>query len=420
MEIVLVRHGQSEANGAGVWQGRLDSRLTARGRREAAAVGERLARLDADLVLCSPLERARHTAAPLGRPPEIDEAWQEMDLGGWEGKSFAEVRRNHAEELLAIRAGDEVPFGGTGETLAGFQSRILDALDGLCQRLEGGSRAIVVTHGGVIDVVVAGIIGRRMDRRSFPIVSNSSMTVVARRHDRWVLDRFNDVAHLGVESPWIADQRRQGVPVVGFVRHGVTAANKSGTIQGQSCWGLDDEGRTQSIRFAEWYGPIDRVISSPLDRALQTAAALGDGGVEVDDSVIEIACGSWEGMTYPEVLAADPELARRIFHDGEDLPRGHVGETFADVGERMSEFVSRLRPDPESRTVVVTHGGAIRSLVGSMTGAGPEIRSSLGTPANTSVTHVALTEAGPMLADYALAPHLDADGPWMDDGGRRS
>ena len=80
----------------------------------------------------------------------------------------------------------------------------------------------------------------------------------------------------------------------------------------------------------------------------------------------------------------------------------------------MSGIVEGSSFHPAERAVVVTHGGAIRSLVGWITGAGPAIRRVLGTPANTSVTHVALTPAGPVLADYALSPHLEEPGPWMD------
>jgi broad specificity phosphatase PhoE len=185
-------------------------------------------------------------------------------------------------------------------------------------------------------------------------------------------------------------------------------AGRQGIIQGQSCRGLDGEGLEQARRLAGWYGPVDRVITSPLARARQTAEVLaGPAPVEESPEVIEIGCGAWEGLSYPEVLENDPDTAARIFDRGEDLPRGGTGETFAQVAERMDRFLTNLIVEPERRTLVVSHGGAIRSLVGSITGAGGAARRVLATPDNSGVTHVALTPDGPVLADYSIAPHLE-------------
>ena len=145
-----------------------------------------------------------------------------------------------------------------------------------------------------------------------------------------------------------------------------------------------------------------------MDRAAETAAALADGwSPNVDDLLAEMAFGEWEGVLYEELLAADDPLARRIYREGHDLPRGGTGESFAQVVDRMCRFSARFAPDPGKRTAVVTHGAAIRALVACITGRGPEINRGLATSDNTGVTHVAFTSDGPMLADYSLAPHLE-------------
>ncbi len=407
MRIVLIRHGESAANHSQRWQGQGDSPLTEQGRRQAAALAARLGPDPFDLVVSSDLVRAADTAKALGVPVEMDPAWREIDLGGWEGKTFEEVADTAGDLLVALRAGEDVRFGGTGETLAEFEGRAVEAFRSLADRVGEGTVA-VVTHGGVIDALVGRHIGRPQGRRGYPIVENTSLTVFEGDPPSLRLRRMNDATHLGRETRWVVSQRRQGVPVVAFVRHGVTAANKERRIQGRSGEGLDPEGKEQARRLADWYGPVDRVWTSPLDRAAETAAALADGAATaVDDLLAEMAFGDWEGVLYDELLDGDDPLARRIYREGQDLPRGHSGESFAQVVDRMCRFTGRFEPDPAERTVVVTHGAAIRALVACITGRGPEINRGLATADNTGVTHVVFTPDGPMLADYSLAPHLD-------------
>ncbi len=98
--LIIIRHGETEANMQKVWQGSLDAPLTERGewQAEAAAVGVRkLAdELPIDHFYVSPLGRTQRTAAPIaeaiGMQPVIEEGLREFDLGDWEGRSFQELR----------------------------------------------------------------------------------------------------------------------------------------------------------------------------------------------------------------------------------------------------------------------------------------------------------------------------------------
>ncbi|MDH3518586.1 MAG: histidine phosphatase family protein, partial [Acidimicrobiia bacterium] len=90
-EITFVRHGRSEANEAGVWNGRGDSPLSAEGEQQLGALGPRLARVGFDVVVSSPLERARRTAESFADEVVIDDEFLELDLGRWEGLTGAEV-----------------------------------------------------------------------------------------------------------------------------------------------------------------------------------------------------------------------------------------------------------------------------------------------------------------------------------------
>lgn len=408
LSVTFIRHGRSVANDANLWQGQGDSPLSAEGRKQVELLARRLEWAEFDLVISSDLERAADTAAALGQEIEFDPGWREMDLGAWEGRSFDEVASLHSDLLEAIRRGEAIAFGEFGESLPEFEGRILDALDRLVERV-GEGRVAVSTHGGVIDAIVGRFLGRANGRRTFPIVTNTSLTVLETgglrlNQETLRLARFNDSAHLGHDAGYLGRVRAEGVPVMGLVRHGVTAANKEGRIQGSSCWGLDPEGREQAERFANWYGPVDQVVSSPLDRARQTAEAISPV-FTVDEAVAEMSFGQWEGLSFREMVDAGDEQLMAVYRDGVDLPRGDTGERFADVVERMARFLAGFKPS--GRSLVVSHGAAIRALVGVVSGRGVEIPDHLGVSDNTGVSHVALHEDGPLLVDYSVAPHLE-------------
>jgi probable phosphoglycerate mutase len=326
-----------------------------------------------------------------------------MDLGAWEGQTFEQVAARHPDLLEALRKGEALAFGETGETIPAFEERVFAAVDALAERLERGS-ALVATHGGVIDAVMGRYLGRAAGRRTYPIATNTSMTILEGEPGALRLMRFNDASHLGIEVGFLQRMKQDGLPVVTIARHGVTAANKQGRIQGQSCWGLDDDGRHQAEALARWYPRPDRLISSPLQRAAESAAAFGVPFTE-DPALMEMAFGQWEGKGGGDFEADD--LAARVFHGGEDLPRGYTGETFGEVAERMTGFMARLDPAPGRVTMVMSHGAAIRALIAGFHIRGNDINRDLGVPPNTSYTHLVVTPEGPVLADYALAPHLE-------------
>ena len=408
LSLTLLRHARSEANEAEIWQGQGDAPLSANGRKQVAAVAERLGRRDFDLVISSDLQRARETADAAGRPVETDEGLREMDLGRWEGRTFAEVADEHTDLLAAIRRGEAVQFGTDGESIQAFEERAWATLRRITERVGEGS-VLLATHGGWIDAIVGRLIGRT-DRRTYPIATNTSLTEIrfeslGESEPRFRLQTFNDATHLGWDHGFLQRMREDGKPVIGFVRHGVTEANRSRRIQGQTCWGLDDEGFEQAAALAAGYGAVDRVWASPIQRAAETAQAFDPPAPEFHDDLKEMAFGDWEGMLYDDLLASGDDVVRRVFLDQEDHPRGG-GERFADVAVRMRRFVEALDIGASERVVAVSHGAAIKSLVADIHGRGNDINLDLAVSHNTGVTHVVLTDDGPWLADWSVAPHI--------------
>lgn len=153
-------------------------------------------------------------------------------------------------------------------------------------------------------------------------------------------------------------------PTIVLWRHGQTDWNASRRLQGQSDIELNETGRTQAAtaapRIAE-LGPT-RIISSDLERASRTAAALGDitgVPVETDARLRERSFGLWEGMTHGEIEEGWPE-AFRAWRQGEE-PEGIGADRRVDVGHRVAgcilETVAEM--DDDGVLVVVAHGAAI-------------------------------------------------------------
>jgi broad specificity phosphatase PhoE len=406
-EVVLVRHAQSAANAENVWNGRTDGLLSESGEASLGPLAQRLARWDFDVVLSSPLGRAMQTARSFATEVVTEEGFIEIDLGDWEGMVFTEVQERHGEELAEAISSRKLPLGGTGETLEDVASRAHLAVDDLFERLQPGQRAAVITHGGLIQSVMHRHL-RGKGRRVHAFAANTSITRIIHQYGRPRLATFNDVGHLGSRPQTVDAHLVSGDPVLALVRHGQTRANMERRWQGHGDWDLDELGQRQAEALGEWYGVVETVYSSPLKRAWSTAERIAKDGITSVADLRELNMGEWEGLTTEDIAERWPGVMETIYRDGVDLRRGEIGETWGELSTRFAAAVAGLDTSQTGPTGVVSHGGAIRAYVSWITETTDAHAESLYTPANTSVTHVALTEKGPEIIDYAVATHLEA------------
>jgi probable phosphoglycerate mutase len=163
-------------------------------------------------------------------------------------------------------------------------------------------------------------------------------------------------------------------PVIYYIRHGETAWNAAGRLQGAQDTALNDLGRSQAVQSGHILSDLlvrdgrDKselpYVSSPLLRArttmelMRSALELPPTHYATDDLLREIGYGKWEGFTLAEMQAADPVFfARRLADKWRVAPDG--GETYEAVQQRMSQWHAAVNID----TVVVAHGGTARALM---------------------------------------------------------
>lgn len=399
--ITLLRHGETEANFADLWQGQGDSPLSATGRAQVESVALRLSGSEYDLVVASDLGRTQATAAALARPVELQAEWREADLGTWEGKSKRDTHDEHEEFVAAVKSGDDPPLGATGERLGDVTSRIAGALDSLVERLDDGQRALIVCHGGVIQAATQLVLGAKRPPTG---LINTSLTTFHYDDDLPRLQVFNDAGHLPSQVP-------NGTTEILVIRHGESEGNVANRWQGRHDAQLTDTGREQARRLANIKLHVSKVVSSPLSRALDTATAVATSAavdLAIDPDLVEFDFGEWENLTAAEIEERFPEDWHAFRTVDEDTPRGRTGERFEEGGERFHAAVESLvSTAPGLRTAVVSHGGVSRAYLAKVLGVGFADRYRFSQLRNTAMASFVFRHGVSRMSRWNVAPHLD-------------
>ncbi len=172
--VLLARHGQTEWNLVGRWQGHTDIPLDATGREQARALGENLRGHGVAHVVASDLSRARETAEiaarVLGAPISgVDRDLRERAFGIFEGLTREECAARHPEAWQRWSADPRAVPHGAEDHLA-LEARVATGVTRAALRSEEGQAVLIVSHGGSIRALIAGVTGR-----SVPPVSNGAV-----------------------------------------------------------------------------------------------------------------------------------------------------------------------------------------------------------------------------------------------------
>ncbi|MFJ4477595.1 histidine phosphatase family protein [Streptomyces xanthochromogenes] len=207
--LILVRHGRSTANTAGVLAGWTPGvALDERGNAQAAALPARLAGVPLAAVVTSPLQRCRETVQPLldarpGLPLHPEDLIGECHYGDWSGRKLAELSTEPLMEVVQQHPSNAA-FPG-GESMRAMQARAVEAVRDWNERIETehGPDAVyaMCSHGDIIKSVVADALGMHLDLFQRISVEPCSLTVIRYTRLRPYLVRLGDTGDLASLMP---------------------------------------------------------------------------------------------------------------------------------------------------------------------------------------------------------------------------
>ena len=201
-EIIIIRHGETEWNKTGRFQGHSDVPLSAEGRAQAEALGRNLAVDHVDAIYASDLTRAMETAAPLaqrfGLEVISDPQLRELNFGAWEGRNFNDVNAENPNAMKNFYTDPEQADIPESEPFPEFQRRIAGRVREIVAQ-ERGKRIVIVSHGASIRILLADLLS--MPIRSIWHLSqlNTAVNKIRFEDDGFaVVTLMNDTSHLRV------------------------------------------------------------------------------------------------------------------------------------------------------------------------------------------------------------------------------
>jgi len=401
--IILVRHGKSTYNQERRIQGRLDkSILTEAGRSGALQVGDTLSSIAFDAAYTSPLQRAKETAeiilSRLTNPPQLQPTDQlmEIDLPLWEGmlrqdaidkfpEAYQQWQKQPDKFSMKLPSADgeieHFPVLAVFASARQFWKEILS-------RHRDGT-ILVVGHNGINRALIATASEISPDYYQSIQQSNCGISVInfgtspvitdeqadPKKKFAVQLESLNLTAHTGEIFPKPRDGHRG--PRLLLVRHGETDWNKAGKFQGQIDVPLNDNGREQSRRAAEFLKDVklDFAIGSSMLRPKETAEILlkyhSDLQLELRDELREISHGLWEGKFELEIEESYPGLLEEWKTSPETVQMPE-GENLQHVWTRAIASWREIVQSVSGTGIVVAHDAINKAILCHLFGLGPE------------------------------------------------
>lgn len=195
---ILIRHGETDWNVNGRWQGQAPIPLNGIGLRQAALTAAFLDQQNLGIahIYASDLSRADVTAqqiaTSLGQPVQMDIRLREIDLGHWQGMTEAEVREWDSARLQAVRADPFFAVRPRGESWQQVSARMLEALRAYAAQHQAAT-ILVVSHGGTIRSTLQAL---DLLKPEMDYIHNCSRTVLTYDGDVWTLEAYNLTDHL--------------------------------------------------------------------------------------------------------------------------------------------------------------------------------------------------------------------------------
>jgi probable phosphoglycerate mutase len=211
-ELVLVRHGETDMNRELRFQGQVNVGLNAIGHEQARRLAVRLASEPAHAVYASDLLRARQTAEPiaggLALRPVADSGLREQAFGKVDGMRVDDIKREHPQAWEAWLRFEQDFAMPEGESTRAFHTRVMAALRRVVAA-HPGETVVVVTHGGVLDMIYRTARSLGLDGPRQSEIPNAGLNRIRVCQDRFEILRWADTQHLADLPPQpVYEQRR--------------------------------------------------------------------------------------------------------------------------------------------------------------------------------------------------------------------
>jgi len=192
-ELWLLRHGETPWTVSGRHTGRTDIPLTERGRRQAGALGRRIADVAFELVLTSPLSRALDTCrlAGYGDVAQLEPDLQEWDYGEYDGRTTAEIREQRPGWTIWD---DGAPNGESAHGVGLRADRVLERVRSA--DLASDDKVALFAHGHLLRVLAARWLGWPPNAGGALTLDTASVCVLGTERERPVLRHWNEICHL--------------------------------------------------------------------------------------------------------------------------------------------------------------------------------------------------------------------------------
>ena len=204
MNLVLVRHGETEWNKLGKFQGHWDTSLNSRGIAQAKETANAVMEWKHSAVYCSPLHRTTQVAeeiSRLGGKPLVPMAgFMELSLGDLEGVTGEEMRASWPEIYSAWRDDPSTVSMPNGESLGQLQERAWNSLLELERSHPDEEALIVVSHNFAIRAMIGKVLGMPLTNFHRMSLSLGSICVVESDQHGRRLTRYNSICHLSPDN----------------------------------------------------------------------------------------------------------------------------------------------------------------------------------------------------------------------------
>ena len=199
VRLILARHGETAWNAEGRYQGQADVPLDEMGRRQAAALAQRLGGEELDAIYASDLQRAWKTAEIVAKPHHLavycEPRLREIHFGAWDGLTYGEIEQRYPQALSAWEA-DPLSAGPPGgENLRRVTARVQAALDDIAG-VHQDQTVLLIAHGGSLQVLLCLALGLIPRARWQFHLDAASLSELRLYEEGAVLVRLNDACHL--------------------------------------------------------------------------------------------------------------------------------------------------------------------------------------------------------------------------------